>query len=91
MSTEGKSFWLTAIQTVGFPIIACIALGWMSYKTIEWERQQMLPAIEANTQVLRDVKEELSRAIRTTSQAARSTAEASREVAQAVEKVERHE
>jgi hypothetical protein len=59
-NTNG-SWWLTALQTVGFPIVACMGFAWWSHTTIQWEREKMLPAIETNTEVLREVKQTLVR------------------------------
>lgn len=54
--------WPRLVQTVGFPIAACVALGWVYNSTISWERDKMLPALEAtaksidtNSEVLRSV------------------------------------
>lgn len=49
---NGKSFWLTALQTVGFPIVAAGILAWFAYTTINWEREQMMPAIRDNATAL---------------------------------------
>lgn len=66
MNGNGKSWWLTALQTVGLPTAACIVLAYVFNETIEWERDKMLPAIEknaavvqSNTDVLKEVNETL--------------------------------
>lgn len=69
--TNGKSWWLTVIQQVAFPIIACCVVTWFAYQTIQWERDQMLPAlrdntaaINSNSDVLREVKSAIQHAER---------------------------
>lgn len=38
---------LTAIGTVGFPIVACAAMFWLNYKTGEQHREEMNKITEA--------------------------------------------
>ena len=38
---------LTAIGTVGFPIVACAAMFWLNYKTGERHREEMNKITEA--------------------------------------------
>lgn len=38
---------LTAIGTVGFPIVACAAMYWLNYKTGERHREEMNKITEA--------------------------------------------
>lgn len=49
---NGKSWWLTALQQVAFPILACLALAWTFNETLQWEREQMLPVIRDNATAL---------------------------------------
>lgn len=39
--------WVTLIQTVGFPVVACLAVCWFANNAIEYERERMTPALEA--------------------------------------------
>lgn len=39
--------WVTLVQTVGFPIVACLAVFWFANRAIEYERDRMTPALEA--------------------------------------------
>lgn len=62
--------WPKLIQTVGFPAVACLAIAWFANSAIEWEREQMLPAlentakaIEKNTQVLQALPENMRKDI----------------------------
>lgn len=47
------------IQTVGFPIAAAIILAWFAWKTIQWERDQMMSVLKDNTETMRLVLEKL--------------------------------
>lgn len=46
---------LTAITTVGFPIVACIYIGYIYDKV----QKKLFDVIEANTKALTEVKEEM--------------------------------
>lgn len=51
---------LTAISTVGFPIVACIALAYYCYILEKWHTQQvanLTNAINNNTIVVQKLKE----------------------------------
>lgn len=61
MADETKSFWLAALQTVGFPIVAAVAISWGMYDSIRWEREQMLPAIQASAEAIRGTSDALSK------------------------------
>lgn len=59
--------WIKAFQTLGISTVAACALSYFAWSTIQWERDQMLPAlhnsktaIEGNTDVLEDTKQVLS-------------------------------
>jgi hypothetical protein len=54
-----RNFWINVIQTVGFPIVAAFILAWFAYSTIQWEREQLLPALRDNTDALKLVLEVL--------------------------------
>lgn len=61
-----KSLWLNALNTFGFPTVACMAITWFAYDAIKWERDQMMPvltnnktAVEMNTETMRAVKDTL--------------------------------
>ncbi len=61
---------LELIKTVGFPVVACLAIAWFANSAIEWERDKMLPAlentakaIEKNSQVLQALPESLRKDI----------------------------
>lgn len=60
-SQPTKSFWLQALQTVGFPTVACIAITWFAYDAIRWERETMIPAITSNTKTQESVQDSLDR------------------------------
>lgn len=46
---------ITAISTVGFPIVACLGLGYFCYTITN----KMLEVIQTNTEALASMKEEL--------------------------------
>lgn len=56
MSDATKTFWMDAIKIVGFPIVACVGFAWFSYKTIEWEREQFVTALNRNAEAMQAVK-----------------------------------
>ncbi|MCI0333692.1 MAG: hypothetical protein L0228_10780 [Planctomycetes bacterium] len=48
---NGRNVWwlsplLLVLEKFGFPTVACIAFAVFAYRTIEWERQQMVPALQ---------------------------------------------
>lgn len=47
-----RSFWFSALQTFGFPVVGCLVLGWFANSAINWEREQMLPAIQKSQSTL---------------------------------------
>ena len=52
---EPATLWGVVYQGLkdfGFPIIACIAIAYFANTAIVYERDKMLPAIEANTKVV---------------------------------------
>lgn len=58
-ATNKLTLILEAVKTVGFPIVACAVVGWFMHDTVQWEREQMLPAIQQNTVVLERVLDRL--------------------------------
>ena len=63
MATEVNpqyEFWSKFVQAVGLPIAATVAVSMIYLRTLDWEREKMLPALErsstsldTNTEVLR--------------------------------------
>jgi len=58
--TNGKTWWLQALQQVAFPILACLALAWTFNQTLQWEREQMLPVIRDNATAMHQTREVLT-------------------------------
>lgn len=61
---QSKSFWVQTAQTLGISTVVMCFLGYWAIQTIQWERDQMLPAIqgskvaiEHNTEVVKDNSE----------------------------------
>lgn len=52
------------INTVGFPIVACIALFWMNINTLKQERrllQELQQAVNTNTEVMKELNYQIRR------------------------------
>ena len=52
------------INTVGFPIVASVALFWMNINSLKQQRlllQEMKQAVDANTEVMRELIRQMGR------------------------------
>lgn len=52
------------INTVGFPIVACVALFWMNINTLKQQRlllQEVQQAVNANTEVMKELNYQIGR------------------------------
>lgn len=52
-------FWITVLQTFGFPVASAVVLALFAHKCITWEREKMLTTIEKNTTALEAVNRTL--------------------------------
>lgn len=44
--------WLKFVHQVGFPVAATLGIAWFANSAITWEREKMLPALEANSKAI---------------------------------------
>jgi hypothetical protein len=66
-ATSGARWWVQAIQTLGVSTAAFFLLGFWANRTIEWEREKFLPALERSnsvTQTNNDVLKESTEVMR---------------------------
>lgn len=56
---EGVRWWVQAVQTLGVSTAAFFLLGFWANRTVEWERDKFLPAIERSNSVVQSNNEAL--------------------------------